>query len=170
MPTGKNKGKKWEELDITSLANAIKYYASQGDGEQYIGYIEKILNEKLSICSVGISKGCKWEELSTEKLESYYNDYKSGRNIGYADEYASYIEKILTERKNKQSEFKGAKNVEVNEDEDPFSDAEDEAWDKDINENPFDAEDNRSLEELIAEQEKNNINQIDEEDEFSLES
>lgn len=37
-------------------------------------------------------------------------------------------------------------------------------------ENPFDAEDNRSLEELIAEQEKNNINQIDEEDEFSLES
>lgn len=128
------------------------------------------MNEKLSICPVGISKGCKWEELSTEKLESYYNDYKSGKLIGYAAEYASYIEKILIERQSKQSEFKGANNIQVNEDEDPFSDAEDEAWDKDINENPFDVEDNRSLEELIAEQEKNNINQIDEEDEFSLKS
>ena len=170
VPTGKNKGKKWEELDITSLANAVKYYASQGDGEQYIGYIEKVLNEKLSICPVGISKGCKWEELSTEKLESYYNDYKSGKLIGYADEYASYIEKILIERQSKQSEFKGANNIQVNEDEDPFSDAEDNDWDKSINENPFDAEDNRSLDELIAEQENSNINQIDEEDEFSLES
>lgn len=46
VPTGKNKGKKWEELDITSLANAIKYYASQGDREQYIEYIEKVLNER----------------------------------------------------------------------------------------------------------------------------
>lgn len=170
VPTGKNKGKKWEELDITSLANAVKYYASQGDGEQYIGYIEKVLNKKLSVCPVGISKGCKWEELSIEKLESYYNDYKSGKLIGYADEYASYIEKILTERQTKEVKSKVVKNIEVNEDEDPFSDAEDEAWDKDINENPFDAEDSRSLDELIAEQEKNNLNQIDEEDEFSLES
>ena len=170
VPTGKNKCKKWEELDITSLASAIKYYASQGDGEQYIEYIEKVLNEKLSICPVGISKGCKWEELSSEKLESYYNDYKSGKLIGYADEYASYIEKILTKRQTKEVKSKVVKNIEVNEDEDPFSDAEDEAWDKDIDENPFNAEDNRSLEELIAEQEKNNINQIDEEDEFSLES
>lgn len=168
VPIGKNKGKKWEELDITSLANAVKYYASQPDEEQYIGYIEKVLNEKLSICPVGISKDCKWEELSTEKLESYYNDYKSGRNIGYADEYASYIKKILIERKSKQS--KNANNVKVNEDEDPFTDAKDDEWDKDINENPFDVEDNRSLDELIAEQENSNINQIDEEDGFSLES
>lgn len=128
------------------------------------------MNEKLSICPVGISKGCKWEELSTEKLESYYNDYKSGKLIGYADKYASYIEKILIERQTKEVKSKVVKNIEVNEDEDPFSDAEDEAWDKDINENPFDAEDSRSLDELIAEQEKNNLNQIDEEDEFSLES
>lgn len=124
----------------------------------------------MSVCPVGISKGCKWEELSIEKLESYYNDYKSGKLIGYADEYASYIEKILTERQTKEVKSKVVKNIEVNEDEDPFSDAEDEAWDKDINENPFDAEDSRSLDELIAEQEKNNLNQIDEEDEFSLES
>lgn len=162
VPTGKNKGKKWEELDITSLANAIKYYASQGDGEQYIGYIEKVLNEKLSICPVGISKGCKWEELSIEKLESYYNDYKSGKLIGYADEYASYIEKILTERQSKQSE--NANNVKANEDEDPFSDAEDDEWDKSINGNPFD------WDKLIAEQEKNNLNQIDEDKDFKLES
>ena len=170
VPNGKNKGKKWEELDITSLASAIKYYASQGDGEQYIGYIEKVLNEKLSICPVGISKGCKWEELSTEKLESYYNDYKSGKLIGYADEYASYIEKILTEKQAKEVKSKGAKNIQVNEDEDPFSDAEDDDWDKDINENPFDAEDNRTLDELIAEQENSNINQIDDDKEFNLES
>lgn len=162
VPAGKNKGKKWEELDITSLANAVKYYASQGDGEQYIGYIEKVLNEKLSICPVGISKDCKWEELSTEKLESYYNDYKSGRNIGYADEYASYIEKILIERQSKQSE--NANNVKANEDEDPFSDAEDDEWDKSINGNPFD------WDKLIAEQEKNNLNQIDEDKDFKLES
>ena len=128
------------------------------------------MNEKLSICPVGISKGCKWEELSTEKLESYYNDYKSGKLIGYADEYASYIEKILTERQTKEVKSKGANNIQVNEDEDPFSDAEDNDWDKDINKNPFDAEDNSSLDELIAEQEKNNINQIDEEEEFNLES
>ena len=169
VPTGKNKGKKWEELDITSLANAVKYYASQGDGEQCIEYIEKVLNEKLSICPVGISKGCKWEELSTEKLESYYNDYKSGKLIGYADEYASYIEKILIERQTKEVKSKRDKNIQVNEDEDPFSDAEDNDWDKSINENPFDAEDNRSLDELIAEQEKKNINQIDDK-EFKLES
>lgn len=129
------------------------------------------MNEKLSICPVGISKGCKWEELSTEKLESYYNDYKSGKLIGYADEYASYIEKILIERQSKQSEFKGANNIQVNEDEDPFSDTRDDEWDKDINGNPFDAEDNRSLDELIAEQEKNNLNHIDDEDkEFKLEN
>lgn len=168
VPTGRNKGKKWEELDISSLANAVKYYTSQPDGEQYIGYIEKVLNEKLSICPVGISKGCKWEELSTEKLETYYNDYKNGKLIGYADEYASYIEKILTERQSKQS--KNANNVKANEDEDPFSDAEDNDWDKDINENPFDAEDNRSFDDLIDEQENSSINQIDEEDEFNLES
>ena len=110
--------------------------------------------------------------LSTEKLESYYNDYKSGKLIGYAAEYASYIEKILIERQSKQSEFKGANNIQVNEDEDPFSDAKDETWDKDIkeDENPFDVEDNRSLEELIAEQENSNINQIDKEEQFSLES
>lgn len=59
--------------------------------------------------------------------------------------------------------------VKVNEDEDPFSDAEDDDWDKSIDENPFDAEDNRSLDELIAEQEKNNLNQIDEEEKFNLE-
>lgn len=170
VPTGKNKGKKWEELDISSLANAIKYYASQGDGEQYIGYIEKVLNEKLSVCPVGISKGCKWEELSSEKLESYYNDYKSGKLIGYADEYASYIEKILTERQTKEVKSKVVKNIEVNEDEDPFSDAEDDDWDKSIDENPFDEEDNRSLDELIAEQENSNINQIDYDKEFKLES
>lgn len=129
------------------------------------------MNEKLSICPVGISKGCKWEELSSEKLESYYNDYKSGKLIGYADEYASYIEKILTERQSKQSKnVNNANNVKANEDEDPFSDAEDDEWDKSINENPFDAEDNRSLDELIAEQENSNINQIYEEEKFNLES
>lgn len=130
------------------------------------------MNEKLSICPVGISKGCKWEELSTEKLESYYNDYKSGKLIGYADEYASYIEKILIERQTKEVKSKRDKNIQVNEDEDPFSDAKDETWDKDIkeDENPFDVEDNRSLEELIAEQENSNINQIDEEEKFNLES
>lgn len=129
------------------------------------------MNEKLSICPVGISKGCKWEELSSEKLESYYNDYKSGKLIGYADEYASYIEKILTERQSKQSKnVNNANNVKANEDEDPFSDAKDDDWDESIKgyENPFDAEDNRTLAELIAEQENSNINQIDEEEEFSL--
>lgn len=126
------------------------------------------MNEKLSICPVGISKGCKWKELSTEKLESYYNDYKSGKLIGYADGYASYIENILIERQSKQS--KNA-NVKANEDEDPFSDAEDDDWDEDINKNPFDEEDNRTLDELIAEQENSNINQIDHEDkDFKLES
>lgn len=128
------------------------------------------MNKKLSVCPVGISKGCKWEELSIEKLESYYNDYKSGKLIGYADEYASYIEKILIERQSKQSEFKGANNIQVNENEDPFSDAEDDDWDEDINKNPFDEEDNRTLDELIAEQENSNINQIDDDKEFKLEN
>lgn len=51
-----------------------------------------------------------------------------------------------------------------------------EQWNNDKNikdyedENPFDEEDNRTLDELIAEQEKNNLNQIDEEEEFKLES
>ena len=114
------------------------------------------MNEKLSICPVGISKGCKWEELSTEKLESYYNDYKSGKLIGYADEYASYIEKILTERQTKEVKSKVVKNIKVNEDEDPFSDANDDDWG-----------------DMINEQENNekNINQIDHEDkEFNLDN
>lgn len=37
-------------------------------------------------------------------------------------------------------------------------------------ENPFDIEDDKTLDELIAEQEKNNLNQIDEEEDFNLES
>lgn len=37
-------------------------------------------------------------------------------------------------------------------------------------ENPFDIEDDKTLDELIAEQDNSNINQIDEDDEFSLES
>ena len=39
------------------------------------------------------------------------------------------------------------------------------------NENPFDIEDDKTLDELIAEQEKNNLNHIDDEDkEFKLEN
>lgn len=37
-------------------------------------------------------------------------------------------------------------------------------------ENPFDIEDDKTLDELIAEQEKNNLNQIDYDKEFKLES
>lgn len=36
-------------------------------------------------------------------------------------------------------------------------------------EKPFDIEDDKTLDELIAEQEKNNLNQIDEEEKFNLE-
>ncbi|WP_288550749.1 hypothetical protein [uncultured Brachyspira sp.] len=49
-----------------------------------------------------------------------------------------------------------------------------EQWNNDKNikdyedENPFDIEDDKTLDELIAEQEKNNLNQIDEEEEFNL--
>lgn len=50
-----------------------------------------------------------------------------------------------------------------------------EQWNNDKNikdyedENPFDIEDDKTLDELIAEQEKNNLNQIDEEEKFNLE-
>lgn len=38
------------------------------------------------------------------------------------------------------------------------------------NENPFDIEDDKTLDELIAEQEKNNLNQIDDDKKFKLEN
>ena len=50
-----------------------------------------------------------------------------------------------------------------------------EQWNNDKNikdhedENPFDIEGDKTLDELIAEQEKNNLNQIDEEEKFNLE-
>ena len=111
---------------------------------------------KLEICPTGISKGCKWTEMPTEKLEKYYRDYKSGKLIGYAEEYSAYIEQILLERRNNQTNSQ-TQVVTVSEDEDPFSSANDDDWDN-----------------MIEEQEKRNKtpHQIDddEEDGFILES
>ena len=111
---------------------------------------------KLEICPTGISKGCKWTEMPTEKLEKYYRDYKSGKLIGYAEEYSAYIEQILLERRNNQTNSQ-TQVVTVSEDEDPFSSANDDDWDN-----------------MIEEQEKRNKtpHQIDddEEDGFILEN
>lgn len=155
VPSGSNKGKKWEELEIDVLAKAKQYYSNKNI-TQYVEVIEKVLNEKLEICPTGISKGCKWTEMSTEKLEKYYRDYKSGKLIGYAEEYSAYIEQILLERRNNQTNSQ-TQAVTVSEDEDPFSSANDDDWDN-----------------MIEEQEKRNKtpHQIDddEEDGFILES
>ena len=94
--------------------------------------------------------------MPTEKLEKYYRDYKSGKLIGYAEEYSAYIEQILLERRNNQTNSQ-TQVVTVSEDEDPFSSANDDDWDN-----------------MIEEQEKRNKtpHQIDddEEDGFILEN
>lgn len=137
-PSSMNAGKKWLELTIDNLIKALDYYKNKKPNENYLNAVNEALNEQLSICPIGLSKGLKWIELSTDKLETYYKNYKDGKLIGFADEYSAYIENILLERKANQSNTEKtsdntkksqAIDVKVNEDEDPFSTANDGDWD-----------------------------------------
>lgn len=136
VPSGANKGKKWEDCDIGVLSKAFEYYTSKNPNAEYSKIIQPILELKLSVCEEKQDKGVKWADMETEKLEDYYNRYKSGKLIGFAEERANYIEKIFLERNIKNSEDKKENkkvaDVEVSEDENPFDIDEDENWDGDM--------------------------------------
>lgn len=133
-PRGKNKGKKWADMNIGDLSKALEYFRSQNPNAEYSKVIQTILENKLSVCEEKKDKGVKWADMETEKLEDYYNKYKSGKLIGFAEERANYIEKILLERNIKNSEdkteTKKIADVEVSEDENPFDIDIDEEWDR----------------------------------------
>lgn len=135
-PRGKNKGKKWADMNIGDLSKALEYYTSQNPNAEYSKVIQTILENKLSVCEEKKDKGVKWADMETEKLEDYYNKYKSGKLIGFAEERANYIEKILLERNIKNSEdkteTKKIADVEVSEYENPFDVIEDPDWDGDM--------------------------------------
>lgn len=152
VPSGTNKGKKWEDCDIGVLSKALEYYTSKSPNTEYCKVIEPILENKLSVCEEKKDKGVKWADMETEKLEDYYNRYKSGKLIGFAEERANYIEKILLERnidnkgymypssddKDNKKENKKVADVEVSEDENPFDVDYDADWDGDMGMNKDD--------------------------------
>lgn len=152
VPSGNNKGKKWEDCDIGVLSKALEYYNSKSPNMKYCKVIKPILELKLSVCEEKQDKGVKWADMETEKLEDYYNRYKSGKLIGFAEERANYIEKILLERnientgymypssddKDDKKENKKVADVEVSEDENPFEVDYDEDWDGDMGMNKED--------------------------------
>ena len=142
VQVGKNKGKKWSELSIDGLVKAREYYTNKKPNEKLLNIVTEVLNKKLSVCPTGLCKSEEWRNLSTDKLKTYRKDYANGKLIGYAEEYIAYIDIILLERdttnitENEQKEIakesksdKTVIDVEVNEDEDPFSTASDENWD-----------------------------------------
>ena len=134
--------KKISELDIEELVKAREYYTNKKPNKKLLNIVTEVLNKKLSVCPAGLCKGEEWRNLSTDKLKTYRKDYADGKLIGYAEEYIAYIDIILLEREttniteNKQKEIakesksdKTVIDVEVNEDEDPFSTASDKNWD-----------------------------------------
>lgn len=132
IPKGANKDRQWGELDIDVLAKAKIFYTEKEYNEQYIKAINEVLEGKISVCPIGECKGRKWIEMTAEELGKYYKDYKDGKLIGYAEEYASFIETILLEKQSdnkKNIKTENPNNIQVTEDEDPFSSANDDGWD-----------------------------------------
>ena len=146
--------KKLSELEIKDLIEAREYYTNKKPNEKLLNIVIEVLNEKLSVCPVGICKGMKWPEMSTDKLNKYLSDYQNGVLTEYASEYIGVIgsellsresfenniEEPQEESKEKQTEKTKAKKeekkkaessaeVHVDEDEDPFSQANDSDWD-----------------------------------------
>jgi len=105
VPSGKNKGKKWEELDGEVLLESLKYYTSKNDDDAktYIQVINDVLVERqnnniqaeYSIPPFPVAEETNWENGAIQDLK---ND----------EEYM------------------------FGDDEDPFSSASDSDWDKDI--------------------------------------
>ena len=155
--------KKYKELDISKLLQAREYYTNKKPDTKLSCIVTEVLNEKLSICPTGISKGMKWSEMSNDKLKKYREDYKSGKLIGYAEEYIAVIDVELLsressnisnnvkeeskkeEQKQEQQVIDVQPEVPADEDDDPFSSASDSNWDNDIE---------GSYEDLLKEQEK----------------
>lgn len=140
--------KKLSELEIKDLIGAREYYTNKKPNEKLLNIVTEVLNEKLSICPTGISKGMRWSEMSDDKLKKYREDYKSGKLIGYAEEYIAVIDVELLsressnisnnvkeeskkeEQKQEQPVIDVQAEVQTDEDEDPFSTANDDEWDK----------------------------------------
>lgn len=146
--------KKLSELEIKDLIEAREYYTNKKN-EKLLNIVIEVLNEKLSICPVGICRGMKWSEMSTDKLNKYLSDYQNGVLTEYAAEYIGVIGAELLSResfennievpqeesKEKQTEkpktkkeekkkVESSAEVHVDEDEDPFSQANDSDWDQ----------------------------------------
>ena len=146
--------KKISELEIKDLIEAREYYTNKKPNEKLLNIVIEVLNEKLSVCPVGISRGNKWSDMSTDKLNKYLSDYQNGVLTEYAAEYIGVIGAELLSRESfennievpqeepqkKQTEKPKTKKVEkkkvessaevhVDEDEDPFSTASDSDWD-----------------------------------------
>ena len=151
--------KKISELEIKDLIEAREYYTNKKPNEKLLNIVIEVLNEKLSVCPVGICKGMKWPEMSTDKLNKYLSDYQNGVLTEYASEYIGVIgsellsresfenniEEPQEESKEKQTEKTKAKKeekkkvessaeVHVDEDEDPFSTASDSDWEQLVSE------------------------------------
>ena len=146
--------KKLSELEIKDLIEAREYYTNKKPNEKLLNIVIEVLNEKLSVCPVGISRGNKWSDMSTDKLNKYLSDYQNGVLTEYAAEYIGVIGAELLSResfennievpqeesKEKQTEkpktkkeekkkVESSAEVHVDEDEDPFSTASDSDWD-----------------------------------------
>ena len=154
--------KKLSELEIKDLIEAREYYTNKKPNEKLLNIVTEVLNEKLSVCPVGICRGNKWSEMSTDKLNKYLSDYQNGVLTEYIgvigteyigvigaellsrESFENNIEVPQEESKEKQTEKTKAKKeekkkaessaeVHVDEDEDPFSDAYDDDWGGDYN-------------------------------------
>ena len=146
--------KKISELEIKDLIEAREYYTNKKPNEKLLNIVIEVLNEKLSVCPVGICRGMKWSEMSTDKLNKYLSDYQNGVLTEHAAEYIGVIgaellsresfenniEEPQEESKEKQTEktktkkeekkkVESSAEVHVDEDEDPFSQANDSDWD-----------------------------------------
>ena len=134
--------KKISELEIKDLIEAREYYTNKKPNEKLLNIVIEVLNEKLSVCPVGICRGMKWSEMSTDKLNKYLSDYQNGVLTEHAAEYIGVIgaELLSRESKEKQTEktktkkeekkkVESSAEVHVDEDEDPFSQANDSDWD-----------------------------------------
>ncbi|QTM11472.1 phage recombination protein Bet [Brachyspira hyodysenteriae] len=90
--------KKLSELEIKDLIEAREYYTNKKPNEKLLNIVIEVLNEKLSVCPVGISKGMKWSEMSTDKLNKYLSDYQNGVLTEYTSEYIGVIGAELLSR------------------------------------------------------------------------
>ena len=120
-PIGNNQGKMWKDLDITTLSKALDYFTNKNIDKNYSEVIEIELEKKLSVNDDGKF----WADMPTAELEKYYKDYKSGKLIGYAEERANYIEKILLDRQTINNDIVKelkTQDITVSEDENPFED------------------------------------------------